>query len=165
MALSVMVSLGPGCARAKWCLSRALLQRLQRDGVKRTILSYLIPNRTPLRTFQNHSSIACMTKRGGCRLDRGAPPAVAVADDNDDNAAAADVATAREKVRTTPITGEGSVGDDSPQAVAAVQCLERLGGAGHPREAVSDEVVEHDLARLHLVDEHRAVQGNPGPNA
>ena len=52
-------------------------------------------NRTPLRTFQNHSSIACMTKRGGCRLDRGAPPAVAVADDNDDNAAAADVATAR----------------------------------------------------------------------
>ena len=44
MALSVMVSLGPGCARAKWCLSRALLQRLQRDGVKRTTRpqSYLI---------------------------------------------------------------------------------------------------------------------------
>ena len=65
------------------------------DMLDKTILSYLIPNRTPLRTFQNHSSIACMTKRGGCRLDRGAPPAVAVADDNDDNAAAADVATAR----------------------------------------------------------------------
>ena len=39
-----------------------------------------------------------------------------------------------------------SVGDDSAQAVAAVQCLERLDRAGHPREAMRDEVVEHDLA-------------------
>ena len=39
-----------------------------------------------------------------------------------------------------------SVGDDGAQAVAAVQCLERLDRAGHPREAMRDEVVEHDLA-------------------
>ena len=39
-----------------------------------------------------------------------------------------------------------SVGDNRAQAVAAVQRLERLDRAGHPREAMRDEVVEHDLA-------------------